>query len=396
MTSIVNAAVQGALAARGMAPQTPLRPQVHHSAYVQQQVPQGAQVPVSPRYAHPGQIGDEFESVDQPMLFNDDVFNQQLCSYEITKECVNLIPIRSINLHVAHSLKVKIWQWQYINLALMLKRSPHERMRRLPFIQNGQICVQEDTKDVENFDEWRVAIRLYFITLLQSPALGVDVKAKLALNMLSYVDFISNLSSHGDWKYYDEQYRVYLSTSDDGPKGLAFGSYDTYLLQDAERLGVPAFKTPSSAKKSSHASSDRKARIKEAYRALEGHQVQKGFCWLHQANLHCEGPPSCRFLHECSCCRKKNHGLLTCRSKVSQQPNSSGAVASGGAQPQPQGFSPYLASVPVPGAPQLPAFSFPPPTHTPPPAPSPQQLTFSMTPPRYNKDKFWTSTSKRK
>ena len=414
LQGLIDGAVQGALRTQGLVPHealshAPRKTQAqHHSHYVTQQTPQ---------FQHPGQIAQmpafnqgqtgqnlaidsTMYDVDENVLLTDENdYNRMLLDCPIGNDCVNLIPIRFVNMHVHITLKLKIWQWHYINLALLCKRSPHERNK---------------VHEINNIDEWVVVIRVYFFTLLQNPALEEGVKAKLAQNMFSYIHYVTDLSSHADWKYYDEQYRIYLQSSGDGPKGLAFGSYDFSLQDEAKRLGVPKSASTSSKKGNSvSVSSGRRARINEAYSILGNEHVPKGFCWLYQANVYCEGPPACKFKHECPSCPAPHngHGLLSCQRRVpSQQRYQSGGGLSfpqpqaskyqtgtrggdlspsfaRGAAGATQGLSPYFS----PGVPQISGFPFPPPSQAPPPTPylSPQQLSFNMTPPRHSKDKFW-------
>lgn len=207
-----------------------------------------------------------------------------------------------IGSHVPLSLKQKIWDGDFINLALLLKGSSE----LINHCNGGDLYIDPETgkilsrpsqlkEKVLTIEKWTDAFLIYMnIFLMKNQAKFFE--------LIKYVTIIRSAASrcpHGDfsWRTYDEQFRLRLRT--EPSMSWAHINSDLWAMTMVRPVVntsggnhyKPSYQSPNLGPMTSKVCFD----------------FNKGSCFRTR----------CKFLHQCSNCAANNHNLITCPNKQS-------------------------------------------------------------------------------
>lgn len=214
----------------------------------------------------------------------------------------------SVTLHVPNDVWHKIWSGQYINLALLLKKT-HEvnssgSLGNLYLSEQGQIEMRpKQTKTVQNIREWTDAFIVFmFIHMKKFPDKCGD--------LLQYCALIREAESRSGgsmaWRTYDENFRMRQALQ---AQSWASLNYDLWLrIMSFTSEQTPAVAASASAGQAYSTPSNGEGKRRQS----------PGICYHFNKAKGCSYK-TCRFTHVCLACRGPHRQLDCPRSFPSQQ-----------------------------------------------------------------------------
>ena len=195
-------------------------------------------------------------------------------------------------------MKEKIWQSQFIDLALLSQESATTILARsdqaanLTFaLEGGSLVLKRpglQRKKIESFDEWQSAFHTYTAIFLLK-------HTNRFAELLKYAEIIRTASIQfpgNGWKLYDEQFRL----KQEANPARSWGELDSELWLTVAAVGV---NLPSTARAGQLV-------------PRTGHTNCAGQCFAYNLFTGCH-IPNCKYAHSCHKCLRPGHGASRCR-----------------------------------------------------------------------------------
>ena len=202
-----------------------------------------------------------------------------------------------ITAHVPAPLKAKIWRDEYVELSQLL---PAMRYRQETFTlaldpsSNSNLGLKVTKPKPYNLtiEQWDEAFLIYMAIYTQ--------RYNVCPAMCTYMRDVKVLAQHdGNFRYYDEQFRLYRQSTHDPWDTIVYGLY----FQATNPIRPKRTQNPTATVTS-----------KSPFR------VPRGFCVAyHTSNNFCKSPQKCQYKHACPNCSEK-HPMFKCDKQTKQHP----------------------------------------------------------------------------
>lgn len=203
-----------------------------------------------------------------------------------------------ISAMVPQKLKQKIWEDQFIDLAVLLPNNlvpgPDSSNYTFKLEKNDNISVvpKKAKQSINSIFQWTTAF-------LRFVAIYAEKFPNVTPNLIKHAETVRDMAASGNvsWQTYDKQIRM-----DRQIRGTPWGKINVEFMLQAQRS------------RQENKQSFRSFRTRPGQRSAFTNQLPRGICWSYNREGGCK-LERCKFQHICTEC-KKNHPKTKCRTQA--------------------------------------------------------------------------------